>query len=166
MDIFMEKIVRKRRDIKDQLITVGIIIAAIVLILLVLNFIPQMALFFVVGIGYVAYLLITTRNIEYEYAVTNGELDIDKIIAQRKRKRIFSASCKSFEIVAKVKSSHYTPQYKNFKNQINCASSLENDGVYFIALQYNNEQTIVYFEPAEKMLQSFKTFIPRKVFID
>lgn len=168
MDIFMEKIVKKKRDIKDTLITMGAIIGAVVLMLVVLNvqFLAQMALFFVVGIIYLAYLLITTRNIEYEYAVTNGDLDIDKIIAQRKRKRIFSANCKNFEIVAKVKSSHYTPQYKNFKNQLNCASSMDGDNVYFVALNYKNEQTVVYFEPAQKMLENFRTFIPRKVFIE
>jgi len=167
MDVFMEKIVRKQKDIKDHLITAAVIIAALILMFLALNFIPpQLSLFFIVGIGYISYLLITTRNIEYEYAVTNGDLDIDKIIAQRKRKRIFSANCKNFEIVAKVKSHHYTPQYKNFKNQMNCASSLNGDGVYFIALQYNNEQTVVYFEPTEKMLNSFKTYIPRKVFME
>jgi len=169
MDIFMEKIVRRQKDIKDHLLTAAIIIAAFILMFLVLNFIPpQLSIFFIVGIIYISYMVITTRNIEYEYAVTNGDLDIDKIVAQRKRKRIFSANCKTFEIVAKVKSSHYTPQYKNFKNQINCTSSpsLNSDDIYFVALQYNNEQTIVYFEPTEKMLNSFKTFIPRKVFVE
>lgn len=168
MDIFMEKIVRKRKDVKDHLITAGVIFLSVILMLLVLNIqiLAQLGLFFVVGICYLAYLLITTRNVEYEYAVTNGDLDIDKIIAQRKRKRIFSASCKTFEVVAKLKSSHFTPQYKNFKNQMNCASSLDSDDVYFIVLNYKNEQTVVYFEPTEKMLQSFRTFIPRKVFTD
>lgn len=166
MDVFIERIVQKRKDMKDYLIIFGVIIATIILMLLVLNFIPGMAFFFLIGLGYIAYLVITTRNIEYEYAVTNGDLDIDKIIAQRKRKRLFSANCKTFDIVAKVKSSHYSNHYKSFKKQINCASSLEGDNVYFIVLNYNKEQTIVYFEPSEKMLMNFKTFIPRKVFAE
>lgn len=166
MDIFIEKIVQKRKDAKDYLIIAGVIIVALFLMLVVLNYIPGMGFFFMIGLGYIAYLIITTRNIEYEYAVTNGDLDIDKIIAQRKRKRIFSANCKNFEIVAKVKSSHFSNHYKNYKNQMNCASSLNNDNVYFIVLNYKNEQTVVYFEPSEKMLKNFKTFIPRKVFID
>lgn len=168
MDIFMEKIVKKRKDIKDNLLSVAIIFGALILIFIALNVqvLAGVGLFIVVGIGYVAYLLLTSRNIEYEYAVTNGDLDIDKIIAQRKRKRIFSANCKNFEIVARVKSHHYTQQYRNFKNKIDCSSFIENDDVYFVVLQYKNEQTILYFEPTEKMLNSFKTFIPRKVFTD
>ncbi len=168
MDIFMEKIVRKRKDYKDYLITAAILIGAVALMVVVM-FVPilgQMWLFFAAGIIYLAYLLSTTRNIEFEYAVTNGDLDIDKIVAQRKRKRVFSANCKTFEVVARVKSEHFTPQYKSFKNQIDCTSTKDADGVYFVVLNYKNEQTVVYFEPTEKMLQSFKTFIPRKVFID
>jgi len=166
MDVFIEKIVQKRKDAKDYLIIVGVIIAALILMLLVLNFIPGMSLFFIAALGYISYLIITTRNIEYEYAVTNGDLDIDKIIAQRKRKRIFSANCKDFEIVAKVKSPHFSNHYRTFKNQLDCTSSINNDNVYFIVLNYNNEQTVVYFEPNEKMLNNFKTYIPRKVFTD
>lgn len=168
MDIFMEKIVQKKKDYKDFLIIAAILIGAVVLVGVAM-FVPilgQMWLFFAAGIIYVSYLLTSTRNVEFEYAVTNGDLDIDKIIAQRKRKRIFSANCKTFEVVARVKSEHYTPQYKSIKNQIDCTSTKDADGVYFVVLNYKNEQTVVYFEPTEKMLQSFKTFIPRKVFID
>ena len=165
MDIFIEKIVQKRKDMKDYLIIVGIALAALILMLLVLNYIPEWLSF------YYSYWLCRIsayydRNIEYEYAVTNGDLDIDKIIAQRKRKRIFSANCKEFEIVAKLKSSHYSNHYKSYKNQLNCASSLDNENVYFAVLNYNKEQTVLYFEPSERMLNNFKTFIPRKVFND
>jgi len=166
MDVFIEKIVQRRKDIKDYLIIAGVIIAAVILMLLVLNFIPGMSLFFLAAFGYIAYLIITSRNIEYEYAVTNGDLDIDKIIAQRKRKRVFSANCKDFEIVARLKGPHFSNHYRSFKNQFDCTGSINNDDVYFIVLNYNNEQTVVYFEPNEKMLNNFKTYIPRKVFTD
>jgi hypothetical protein len=168
MDVFLEKIVKKKKDIKDFFIIAAVIIISIILLLVIMNFahvLGSLSFLLFIGVCYLDYLLITTRNIEYEYAVTNGDLDIDKIIAQRKRKRLFSANCKDFDIVAKVKSDHYTPQYRNFKNQMNCASSMDAENLYFIALRYNNEQTVVYFEPTEKMLNSFKTFIPRKVFI-
>lgn len=168
MDIFIEKIVKKRKDIKDRLLTVSAVLVSLVLVFLAMNIqiLAGVNMFIVVGLGYATYLIITSRNIEFEYAVTNGDLDIDKIIAQRKRKHIFSASCKTFEIVARKKSQHFTPQYNNFKNKINCSSSIDGDDVYFVALQYKNEQTILFFEPSEKMLQSFKTFIPRKVFTE
>ncbi|HEX3030256.1 MAG TPA: hypothetical protein VHT34_13385, partial [Clostridia bacterium] len=68
-----------------------------------------------VGAIYVAYYLATSKNIEYEYIYTNGELDIDRIIAQKRRRRMFSTSCKNFDIVAKKGSDMYTEEIKAIK---------------------------------------------------
>lgn len=46
MDVFIEKIVQKRKGAKDYLIIIGVIIATIILMLLVMAFIPGMSLFF------------------------------------------------------------------------------------------------------------------------
>ena len=112
---------------------------------------------------YLAYRFITGRNIEFEYIVTNGELDIDKIIAKRKRKRIFSASCKDFEIVARVRSNSFSQSVQSIKNRIDASSSLSSTDAFFVTLNYKGERTLVIFEPDERMLNNFKIFIPRKV---
>ena len=51
MDIFIEKIVQKRKDMKDYLIIVGIALAALILMLLVLNYIPGMTFIFIIVIS-------------------------------------------------------------------------------------------------------------------
>ena len=102
MDTFMEKIVAKKQTPKDMLTKAGIIIAIPVVYILIMNipvisqFLSGLWLFLIAALIYGGYHLIRSRNIEYEYIVTNGDLDIDKIIARRKRKRIFSANCKDF----------------------------------------------------------------------
>lgn len=170
MDVFMEKIVMKRKDFKDNLVAAGIILATFILIFIALNvkIINQlgMSLFIVAGLVYLAYRLITSRNLEFEYVVTNGELDIDKIISRRKRKRIFSASCKEFEIVAKVKSNSFSQSVQSIKNRIDASSSLDSPDAYFATLNYKGEKTVLIFEPDEKMLNNFKLFIPRKVLMN
>jgi len=165
VDTFIEKIVAKKKDMRDSLIITGIILGVVILISVVFVVPVVKSLWLVVdaAIIYGAYRLITSLNIEFEYIVTNGDLDIDKIISQRKRKRIFSASCKDFDIVAKVKSSHYSPQVHSIKNRIEAASSSDSENAYFVTLNYKGEKTIVIFEPDERMLKNFKTFIPRKV---
>ena len=162
MDTFIEKIVNKKRDFKDTLITVGIILAVLIAVPFAFR-IPLLNAFIVVGLVYLAYYLITSRNLEYEYIVTNGDLDIDKIIARRKRKRIFSASCKDFDILAKVKSNSYSLQVQSIKNRIEAVSSMDSDDVYFATLNYKGDRTVVFFEPDERMLNSFKSLIPRKI---
>ncbi|NJD03485.1 MAG: hypothetical protein FIA99_13030 [Ruminiclostridium sp.] len=170
MDVFMEKIVTKKKDIKDNLITAGIILSTIIVIFISMN-IPiiyqmQIGLFIVAGLIYLAYRLITSRNVEYEYVVTNGELDIDKIISRRKRKRIFSSSCKEFDIVARVKSNSFSQSVQSIKNRIDASSSLDSPDAFFATLNYKGEKTLVIFEPDEKMLNNFKFFIARKVLMN
>lgn len=166
MDIFLEKIVKKKKNITDFAIIAGIILASIFLMLVILSFrfLSSFAPLFLVGIGYIAYILIKNRNIEYEYIVTNGDLDIDMIIAQSKRKRVFSGSYKDFEMVAKLTSGKYDYNYQNNKNRIVAVSSMDSPDVYFISVIKDGVKTLVFFEPHAKMIESFKKYIPLKVF--
>lgn len=170
MDVFMEKIVTKKKDIKDNFLVFGIILGTFILILVLLNIqiINQLGigLFLIVGLFYLAYRLITARNVEFEYVVTNGELDIDKIISRRKRKRVFSASCKEFEILARVKSNSYSQSVQAIKNRIDATSSPDSPDAFFATLNYKGEKTLVLFEPDERMLNNFKLFIPRKILMN
>jgi len=167
MDVFMEKIVKRKKDAKDHLITVGIILAGFVIMLFVpiIPYIGSLWLVINAGIIYLMYYLITSRDVEYEYIVTNGDLDVDKIVSKRKRKRIFSANCKEFDVVARLNSDKYDHEARNIKNRLELVSSMKSPDIYFATLNYKGERTIIFFEPSEKMLNSFKTFIPRKVFI-
>lgn len=166
MDIFVEKIVARKKTTQDFLITFGIIFGSFVacvaaFVVPVLNMVAPVLM---VAVLYFGFYFSKSRNIEFEYAVTNGDLDIDKIIAQRKRKRIYSAASKDIEIVAKLKSDKYTPEYQNIKNRIEAVSSMEESDVYFVVSTYNGARTIVFFQPDNRMIDSFKTKISRKVF--
>ncbi len=167
MDIFLEKIVKRKKNIADGLVTVSIILSALILVLFILSlqFLQAFAPLLVVGIGYLAYMFIRNRNVEYEYIVTNGDLDIDMIIAQRKRKRVFSGSCKDFEIVAKMTSGQYNNSYDNIKKRINAVTTMDSQDVYFlVSTKEGGEKVLIFFEPHAKMVESFKKYIPRKVF--
>lgn len=170
MDTFMEKLVTKRKGLKDNFITAGIIFGTMILIMLSLSIkaINQLGigLFLAAGLGYLGYRLITSRNVEFEYIVTNGEIDIDKITSRRKRKRIFSASCKEFDIVSRVKSNSYSQSVQSIKNRIDASSSIDSPDAFFATLNYKGEKTLLIFEPDERMLNNFKFFIPRKIFLN
>ena len=168
MDTFMEKIVAKRKGLRDNLITTGIILGTVVLIMLSMSIkvISQLGLgvFIAAGLIFLAFRLITARNVEFEYIVTNGEIDIDKIISRRKRKRIFSASCKEFEILSRVKSNSFSQSVQSIKNRIDASSSIDSADAFFATLNYKGEKTLLIFEPDERMLNNFKIYIPRKMF--
>mgnify|MGYP000851678877 CR=1 FL=1 len=163
MDLFNEKIVSRRKDGKDFAIIAGIVVLAVAVSFLVLLFLPGIAPFLVIGVIYLGYWLITQRNIEYEYAVTNGDIDIDMIISQRKRKKVFSGNCKDFELIARVKSDKYDGQIKNCKNVKDYSSHNDNADVWFI---YSTQAgpAVILFEPTPQMIDCFFTFAPRKVY--
>ncbi len=166
MDIFLEKIVRRKRTVQDGIFIAGIILSSLLLIMILgsIKILSSLIMIIVVGIGYFAYVFIRGRNIEYEYIVTNGDLDIDMIIAQRKRKRIFTGSCKDFDIVAKMTSGQYDHNMQNIKKRIQAVTAMDSQDVYFISTVKDGEKVIVFFEPHAKMIESFKKYIPRKVF--
>ncbi len=169
MDVFIEKIVKKKKSTEDSLITAGIIAGGFILAVIIIPLIPlvnSFGIFFDAAIIYFAYYFITSLNVEYEYAVTNGDLDIDKIVSKRKRKRLFSANCKDFEILARVKSSHYTRDIQSIPKKIAAVSSIDSPDAFFATLNYKGEKTVIVFEPDARMLDIFKTYIPRKIFME
>lgn len=89
LDCFAEHMVKKvptsQEKTKKILICVlsVILVAAIAAIAVMTKF--MIILILACAIIYGTYYLLSGMNIEYEYIFTNGEIDIDKIIAKRKR---------------------------------------------------------------------------------
>lgn len=165
MDAFMEKIVRRKMNAMDHAFIGMLYTAALILTFLAVNFIDMsFSLVLAIGAFYGAYWLSGLRKLEFEMAYTNGEIDIDRIVAQRKRKRIFSQNCKEFDLVAKVGSVQYTPQVITTKNIIDASSSAKSDNVWFAVTRYDGKPTVLYFEPSNSMLEAMAIIIPRKLF--
>ncbi|HEX9058769.1 MAG TPA: hypothetical protein VF941_01165 [Clostridia bacterium] len=164
MDVFIEKIVKRKKTTVDYVFMGSVIIAAIMLSFILLPILKRFTIVLLPIVIFVVYYLAKSRNIEFEYSVTNGELDIDRIIDQKKRKRVFSADCRNFDIIAKVGSQYYTEDVKKIKNVFNAASSFKSEDLYFIQLNYRGVKTVIYFEPNEKMIDAFKIYIKSKVF--
>lgn len=167
MDIFFEKIVARKKDFKDTLMIIGLVAAAIVAIVAVntIQVVAQLGIGFALAVGfiYLAYRLITKRSIEFEYIVTNGDIDIDLIEFRRKRKRVFSANCKDFELLAKASGEAFEKSYSSVPKKLMAASSLKATNAWYFIATYKNERHIVVFEPDERMLGNFKLLIPLKI---
>ncbi|MDW7657660.1 MAG: DUF6106 family protein, partial [Bacillota bacterium] len=127
-DTFMEKIVQRRKTGQDYLKIIGLLVASFVLLTALMMFggyISFLVPILLVGIFYGLWYLLTGMNREYEYIVTNGDLDIDVIIARRRRKRIFTGKAKEFEIMAKVNSDDYRDAQRVKHVVLDCSASLQ-----------------------------------------
>ena len=164
MDIFNEWIVKRKRSGVDYLLIVGMILGGLILMTFT-GFLGSFSLFAIVAIGYLVYIGIQSTNIEYEYSVTNGELDIDKIIARRRRKRAISVHSRSFEYFAPLITEHQSMYNSDgITKKIDAFSTLQSDEIYFAIYHKNNDKIRITFEPTEKMIEDFSRFVPRSVF--
>ena len=101
MDTFVEQLVVKPMTPADQAKKFGLI-AATGILCLGLAYLSVMVmpliLLVVCAVAYGGYFLVTGMNVEYEYSVTNGELDVDKIIAKRKRKHMLTVRIADYHV--------------------------------------------------------------------
>jgi hypothetical protein len=162
MDIFIEQLVKKKSDAKDHLISAGVILAGVLLVLLSALFFPPLAIPVLAAVCYGAYYLISSRSLEFEYSVTNGDITIDKIIARRRRKRMISIDAHTVEEMGK-----YSPQKHHAKTYgARIVASETEDGAnawYFCAHHPKMGNVLVVFSPNEKTLDAIRPFLPRQV---
>lgn len=102
MDRFSEQLISKVPDgkvyfIRSAIIAMNVVIIAVVVLAYLTFGAGTLSLGFIAIIGgfWLTKYLIDGTKLEYEYVVTNDDLDIDKIIGQRKRKRLITISLKT-----------------------------------------------------------------------
>lgn len=167
MDVFVEQIVKKPADGKSTalkiLIAFGVIIVSIFCLYLMLIGIVA-ALLLVFAAIYGGFYLISGQNAEYEYIVTNGEIDIDKIIAKRKRKRLITAKPSKFEAFGKLADAE----------DVSGITVVEANGItneeaedYYIDFTHDSFGKVrLIFTPTERTLEAIKPFLPRPVRVE
>lgn len=165
-DTFMETIVVRRKTSQDYLKIAGLLIGGFVVLAAIMLFggyISFLVPLLLVGLGYGLWYMLSGMNREYEYIFTNGDLDIDMIIARRKRKRVYSGKAKEFELMAKVGSDEYKQSVKGNHTLLDCSSSMQSPNNWFILTEYKNQRLMVVFAPEERMLKGMKRFNPSKI---
>ncbi len=163
-DLYTETSVKKRVTVTDTLIKVVVIF--LVAVMIVFGFMLNKMLITLLGMlgAFVAYTLLPRLNVVYEYIFCDGQLDFDKIMAGEKRKHLYRLDFEQVLIMAPA-NSHALDGYKSnpATKKIDFTSLEKDRKVYCIVESSGDLQTLVYFEPNEKMLSYIKQKAPRKV---
>lgn len=166
MDSFKEQIIKKENTSHDNMLRFLISFAAVALGFGVIMFTISamaylpLAIFIAGAIIYGAVHLMQNLNLEYEYIFTNGDLDIDKVIAARSRKHLITlkvndatdigeykegvSSGDKSVVLASAMNSELTDWYMDFKHS-----------------EYG--ETRLVFTPNDDMLRVIKTHLPRNI---
>ena len=169
MDLFMEHLVQHKRTGKDLLIMIGIIVGAGILLILstlLLLFPATSGLWLLVAVAIIffAVLFIKRTSVEYEYILTNNELDIDKITAKSNRKRLITVNFADIEICAPVSNDAFASN-QGISRTLNCTGN-GNGAMYFIDFATEKGKTRVLIEPPVSYIESVRRYNPSKIFID
>ena len=161
MDTFFEQIVAIRKNGKSIACLIGIwLLALIISALLFLTMIlGSLTLLVIAGVIYGAFKLSGFFNIEYEYIVTNGTFDVDKIINKSSRKRIMS-----FEIsnVSRLEKYNSVAVQNIDKKKIIIACDPCNEAAYLLVSEKEGKGAqYLVFAPNDKMKSAVVKFLPK-----
>lgn len=161
MDTFIEQIVAKRKGGKEiGIILLTVIFGTVFLFALTMLMMTQTLLvslipFVWIGVIAGAWWIITQQNVEFEYCITNGDIDIDVIISRRRRKRIVSVRGSKIEDAGKYRPEQW--QNRKIDRFVMTASSLNAENLrYFTYHSKKRGYTVVVFEPNERVSDEFR----------
>ena len=165
-DGYEEILVKRRKTSRDTLLK-GLIIGVIAVLLAAGVFLFQ-PLLLAAGmiLGFLAYYLVLPNfDLEYEYLYVGGDIDIDKIMAKRKRKRVASYSKDNLEVMAPTGSDHLSSHLNGIK--VKDYTSADPKAKTW-TLVYGGEAAAeaVCLELTQEIAQDMRRFAPRKVFFD
>lgn len=159
MDIFSEQIVTIKKTALSYIAMFAMVIAAIALSVLLFIYSGQYPILIlgIVGIIYGTAKLLPMFNVEYEYIVTNGTVDIDKIIAKRDRRRILSFECQDIVRTGRFNGSNLPVQ--NGASTHICGNK---EDAYFL-VGGKSKKFVLVFSPNEKTIAAIRESAPRTI---
>ena len=163
--LFVEQIVARKNPPLTKL-TLGLMIVLTVFVGLngILFLQPVILVLFLACLGllYFTYLRV---NIEYEYSVTDGELDVDIIRWKRKRKHLMTVSMDSVVVIAPARSEPVSAYVGRKLKTYDCTSHDADRNYYTLVFkpQGSTEEEKLLFEPDERVLDSLWRKAPSKV---
>ncbi len=159
MDAFFEQLVSIKKTAKTWMLYIAISIVAITLIAISILILNSLAFIATVGIIYGAYKLYSMLSVEYEYILTNGTVDIDKIIAKSSRKRMLS-----FELSDVARLEKYSANAKpvgEFKSTIFACNESDQNAYFMVIDKEMGGKHLLVFSPNERMREGMVKFLPK-----
>ena len=164
MDIFKEFIVKKELTAGEKTSRMFIIIACVALaaafIMFTLGTYFQVFGFVLGALSlYFGWQIITKFFVEYEYIVTNYDLDIDKIINQSSRKRLITVDLHKVSEYGKVGEDFETSENDTVIQAYACNPELDN---YYLRFTHKDHGScVLVFTPSIEVIDIIKPIMPR-----
>lgn len=158
-DFYTEQLVRRKTPLASVLLVslcAALTIASVIAVIMI-----PFGIIVPVIFGGLTYFVHRSVNLEYEYLYVNGDLDIDKIMARTKRKRVFSCNMRDLEMIAPAGSAELM-SFQNIKPK-DFSSNIPDHKKYEMILITSGEKHRIIFEPNQTILDGVRMLAPRKI---
>ncbi len=167
---FHEQLVTHTPSLRDTLIRFGMVLGSIIAAVVVMyvgqlfrfHMVSMFAAIITIGFGIRAAAL---YKWEYEYVITAGDMDIDKITAQRSRKRMVSFRAADCEMIAPYGRGNYKAPYMDLPVE-DYSASISHPDNYFAVYERAGKKTMIVFQPSAEMVSQLKAYNPKNVYQD
>jgi len=162
--VFKEQIIKRKPNRGDTLKRVGLVFGVIVIAVLSFStpITGAFAPFIILAAGFGAWILMSFLNVEYEYAFTDGELDIDAIYNRSRRKRVFSARVNEINIMAHVEDETLKHEFTNAQETHNYSSGVVGVDTYAFMINHKGKRQKIIIEPNAVMLKAMASVLGRR----
>ena len=168
MEQITEYLIKKEPDKMDVVKKTGIVILAFagailsMMLAASIEILNSFGLFFAAVVIFVAYKFSQTTDVEYEYCIVNGDIDIDRIFAKKSRKRYVSVTADRIEKILPVESEELKSR-KDIKKTYFAAKSKNDLSNYAIIFKGQSGFEKLIITDDEKVIFHFLSVMPRKV---
>lgn len=171
--IFIEELVRKKKTATDYLAVTGVLalgaaLAATLLAVILPVFIKfgTVVLLLVIAVFYGIYYFLQSIDVEYEYALVNAEIDVDKIMGKNRRKRMVTVYLRNLEAFGTRKNPEFNRYIENsgIKKVYACRDKNADD-VFFTVYDEGATRIMLLFNPSDKIIDQIAKRNPKKPLI-
>ena len=172
MEGFNEQVVKRDKTLKSLVIKILAVALLIIVPLMFVLIAKLTTIFYLIMVGffvflggiYVVWYVFSTQKVEYEYSVAGDTLEISKVIALRKRKRICRLEIKNIESLevgdGNIKDKHFRKVYFAAKN-INDTKT----NYYAVFTEPIYGKCLLVFNPNEQILQGLKPYLKKELML-
>ncbi|HHX72350.1 MAG TPA: hypothetical protein GX701_05415 [Clostridiales bacterium] len=161
---YIEYMVRRLPQPMDALKKLGIALVGIAIMAAGIIWAGILSILIIGGVLVGVFWLYKQFEIEYEYIYTDGQLDVDKIIARERRKSVLTIDVTEFEVFAPVKPEYFGAfEKQEFQRRIDASTSPLSKERWFAVYQGEGGKTLLIFEPNQTIIQAIRRQIPSRV---
>lgn len=157
-EVFVEQIIKRKTGVSNSILRLLAVIVAMFSTLLIPWF-GMIGVTITILVVYGVYMVFSYTSVEYEYSFLNGDLTVDRILGQRKRKTVAEFNINQAEIIAPANSDEIISRKRNMRT-IDFSSGIKSDKVCAMIINGEQGQAHILFEPDEIVIEAMRNTRP------